>query len=150
MILAPEQATNWGREVDSLRCPNVDTSLAGEIGLVRAAETAFTSEGLDLNTKLSGSSGERPERLLGLSEVNTDKLSFAFRAIGDGNHCPRGANVASALFTEQHSLVVRHYSVLRESRRRNAIKNVEMKFLPMPADEPHVADQDRNGLRLPG
>ncbi len=36
------------------------------------------------------------------------------RAIGDGNHCPRRANFASALSTEQHSLVVRHSGVLRE------------------------------------
>ncbi|ODM75047.1 hypothetical protein A6X20_16745 [Bradyrhizobium elkanii] len=57
MILAQEASHKLGREVDSFRCPNVDTNLAGEIGLVKSAEMAFTSEGLNLNTKLSGSSG---------------------------------------------------------------------------------------------
>jgi hypothetical protein len=75
----------------------VDTSLAGEISLVRSAEMAFTSEGLNLTTKLSGSSGERPDSLLGLSEVNTDKLTFAFAERSATGTIARAAQTSRAL-----------------------------------------------------
>jgi hypothetical protein len=123
MILAQEASRKLGREVDSFHCPNVDTNLAGEIGLVKSAEMAFTSEGLNLNTKLSGSSGafggyvnfvitknlnavgptwtlthfKGPGGLLGLSEVNTDKLTFAFAERSATGTIARAAQTVRAL-----------------------------------------------------
>lgn len=123
MILAQEASRKLGKEVDSFRCPNADTNLAGEIGLVKSAEMAFTSEGLNLNTKLSGSSGafggyvsfvitknlnavgptwtlthfKGPGGLLGLSEVNTDKLTFAFAERSATGAIARAAQTARAV-----------------------------------------------------
>lgn len=123
MILAQEASRKLGREVDSFRCPIVDTNLAGELGLVKSAEMAFTSEGLNLNTKLSGSSGafggyvsfvitknlnavgptwtlthfKGPGSLAGIAEVNTDKLTFAFAERSATGSVARAAQTGRAL-----------------------------------------------------
>lgn len=123
MILAQEASRKLGREVDSFRCPEVDTNLAGELGLVQSAEMAFTSEGLNLTTKLSGTSGafggyvnfvitknlnsvgptwtlrhfKGPGSLAGISEVNTDKLTFAFAERAATGTLARAAQTARAV-----------------------------------------------------
>jgi hypothetical protein len=123
MIEAQAASRKLGKEVDSFRCPYVDTNLAGEIGLVKSAEMAFTSEGLNLNTKLSGTNGafggyvnfvitknlnsvgptwtlthfKGPGSLAGVAEVNTDKLTFAFAERSATGTVARAAQTARAV-----------------------------------------------------
>ncbi|MGY4617625.1 hypothetical protein ACVWZ4_002852 [Bradyrhizobium sp. USDA 4472] len=123
MMLAQEASRKLGTEVDSFRCPIADTNLAGELGLVKSAEMAFTSEGLNLNTKLSGSSGafggyvsfvisknlnavgptwtlthfKGPGSLAGIAEVNTDKLTFAFAERSATESLARAAQTTRAV-----------------------------------------------------
>lgn len=90
---------------NKIGCPhNVDTNLAGDLGLRETVALAIQSTNLKTTQELSGTSGEfggyvnfvvtkninavgptwtlthfkGPGGLLGLSEVNTDKLQFAF------------------------------------------------------------------------
>jgi hypothetical protein len=122
MILAAEASRKLHRPVDSFDCPVIDTNLAGELGLVQTAEMAFTSQGLNLQTKLSGASGafggyvnfvitknlnavgptwtlkhfKGPGSLAGVSEMNTDKLTFAFAERSATGGIPRAAQTARA------------------------------------------------------
>jgi hypothetical protein len=122
MKLAQLASKKKHREVDSFTCPIIDTNLAGELGLVKSAEMAFTSEGLNLGTKLSGSSGafggyvdfvvtknlnsvgptwtlqhfKGPGSLAGVSEINTDKLTFAFAERSATGTIPRAVQSAQA------------------------------------------------------
>jgi hypothetical protein len=122
MLLAAEASQKLHRPVDSFDCPVVDTNLAGELGMVQSAEMAFTSGGLNLQTKLSGASGafggyvnfiitknlnsvgptwtlthfKGPGSLAGVSEMNTDKLTFAFAERSATGAIPRAAQTARA------------------------------------------------------
>jgi hypothetical protein len=123
MILAQQASRKLHVDVDSFACPFIDTNLAGELGLVQSAEMAFTSEGLNLATKLSGTGGafggyvnfiitknlnsigptwmlkhfKGPGSLAGVSEVNTDKLTFAFAERSATGAIPRAAQAARAV-----------------------------------------------------
>jgi hypothetical protein len=122
MILAQEASRKLHREVDSFACPIADTNLAGDLGLLESAEMALTSDGLNLGTKLSGSNGafggyvnfivtknlnavgptwtlkhfKGPGSLAGVSEINTDKLTFAFAERSATGAVPRAAQIARA------------------------------------------------------
>jgi hypothetical protein len=123
MKLAQLASQKLKREVDSFACPVADTNLAGDLGLVPSAEIAFTSEGLNLQTKLSGTAGafggyvefivtknlnavgptwtlqhfKGPGSLAGVSEMNTDKLTFAFAERSASGAVPQAAQAQRAL-----------------------------------------------------
>lgn len=113
-----------GRKVNSFECPAPDTNLAGDLGIVDSVHMAFLSDGLNTQAKLSGAKGafggyinfvvtknlnavgptytltrlKGPGSLLTLSEVNTDKLTFAFAqrsATGDLPPGPARLRVAT-------------------------------------------------------
>lgn len=104
----------------------VDTELAGELGIKSAVDMAFTSSDNNFQAKLAGTSGafggyvaftitknlnsvgptwtlthfKGPGSLAGLSEVNTDKIIFAFAqsaATGAFPTAPKGAYAAAYL-----------------------------------------------------
>jgi hypothetical protein len=93
------------KDINPFACPTVvDTNLAGDLGLRESVQMALTSPDLNLGTKLTGTDGafggyvsfvitknlnavgptwtlthfKGPGSLAGVSEVNTDKLIFAF------------------------------------------------------------------------
>lgn len=93
-----------GREVNSAACPKVDTPLAGELGIEDTFRMANNVPFADYQTKLNGTKGvfggyvnfvivknlnavgptwtlkhfKGPGNLAGVSETNTDKITFAF------------------------------------------------------------------------
>lgn len=99
-----EASRKLGPKIDSFACPTPDTNLAGDLGIVDSVHMAFLSDGLNTNTKLAGAKGafggnvnfivvkninavgptytlthfRGPGSLAGVSETNTDRLTFAF------------------------------------------------------------------------
>jgi hypothetical protein len=109
-----------------LDCPRVDTLLAGDLGIVRSVEMAlFTPDLALISTKLSGTAGafggsvnfmvtknlnsvgptytlthfKGPGSLAGISELNNDKLTFAFAARSATGNSPPTAKADSFLNT---------------------------------------------------
>jgi hypothetical protein len=103
--MAREISAKTKRDINPFECPAVaDTNLAGDLGLRESVHMALTSADLDFGKELSGVDGafggyvnfvvtkdlnavgpnwtftrfKGPGNLAGLSEVNTDKLVFAF------------------------------------------------------------------------
>lgn len=104
MIKAKKLSQKLHREIDPFACPTiVDTNLAGDLGIVETVHMALTNPDLNQGAKLSddGAFGgyvtfvvtknlnsvgptwtlthfKGPGPLAGLSEINTDKVTFAF------------------------------------------------------------------------
>lgn len=120
--LSREISAKQGSSVDPFACPAVaDTNLAGDLGLRESVHMALTSADLDFGKGLSadGAFGgyvnfvvtknlnavgptwtfahfNGPGKLAGLSEVNTDKLVFAFAPRSPSDVYPRKAPGAKA------------------------------------------------------
>ena len=108
---------------DPFPCTGVaDTELAGDLGIRSAVDMAFTTPNNNFGAKLSGTSGafggyvtftitknlnavgptwtlkhfKGPGSLAGISEVNTDKIAFAFAQAGASGGIPKTALAANA------------------------------------------------------
>ena len=111
---------------EALNCPKIDTLLAGDLGVMPTLEMAFRTPDLALtNTKLSGVTGvfggsvnfmvtknlnavgptytlthfKGPGSPAGVSELNNDKITFAFSARSATDKVPAAAKVNAFLDT---------------------------------------------------